>query len=132
MRLQLPKQLRLLQGSDQLQKKNKQRDFIDKCTLGDVFVDATKPKVLKGSKETMSLQSINGVCPNMLGAYTLRLFMINNKLQNDCGKSKGEMWAMIVERKKIENSDQIMYGEDFDEGKGDGKSKKKKMIIQGG
>ena len=62
---------------------------------------------MRGSKETTSLQSINGACPNVLEAYALRQFMISNKLGNYRGKSKGEMCNMIVERKKNENLDQM-------------------------
>jgi predicted CopG family antitoxin len=40
--------------------------------------------------------------------------MIINKLQNYRNKSKSEMCRMIVERKKNENLDQIMYAKDFD------------------
>jgi hypothetical protein len=42
--------------------------------------------------------------------------MINNKLQNYRGKLKVDMCKMIVERKKHENLDKVMYGEDFDDG----------------
>jgi hypothetical protein len=77
------------------------------------------PKALKGSKDNTALQSIKGACPNVLGANTLCQFMINNKLQNYRGKSKGKMCSLIVERKKNENLDQIIYGEDFDGGKED-------------
>jgi hypothetical protein len=79
-----------------LQRERKQLEFIAKCAIGDVVVDAANPKPLRGSKESMSLQSINGACPNTLGAYGLHQFMISHKLGNYCGKSKGEMCNMIV------------------------------------
>jgi hypothetical protein len=96
-----------------LEKERKQKEFIKKCTIANVTVDVANPKLLKGSKDTTPLQSINGACPNLLGANALRQFMINNKLQNYQNKSKGEMCAMIAERKKNENLDEIMYGKDF-------------------
>jgi hypothetical protein len=136
MPLQIIKQLRLLQGSNHMQRKN----INSGSSLTSVF--AANPKALKGSKDTTALQSIKGACPNLLGADALHQFMINNKLQNYCRKSKGKMCSsMIIERKKNENLDQIMYGEDFDGGKdddvdskdseeevtgGDGSTKKKK------
>jgi hypothetical protein len=67
-----------------------------------LMVDAANLELLKGSKETTTaLQSIKGACSSALGAYCLHQFMINNKLQNYWGKSKGKMCSMIVERKKI-------------------------------
>jgi hypothetical protein len=85
---------------EKVDRERKQREFIAKCTIGDVVVDAATLKALRGSKETTSLQSINGACPNVLGVYALRQFMISNKLGNYRGKSKCKMCNMIVERKK--------------------------------
>ncbi len=65
------------------EREQKQQDFIAKCTLDDIVVDAANLKPLRGSKETTSLQSINGACPNLLGAYdALHQFMISNKLRS--------------------------------------------------
>jgi hypothetical protein len=86
---------------ERLERERKQREFIAKCTLNDVVVDAANLKPLRGSKETTSLQTISGACPNVLGAYALRQFMISNKLGNYRGKSKGKVCDMIVERKKM-------------------------------
>ena len=86
---------------EKLERERKQREFIAKCTISDVVVDAANPKALRGSKDTTSLQSINGACPNVLEVYALRQFMISNKLGNYRGKSKGKVCDMIVERKKM-------------------------------
>jgi hypothetical protein len=129
-----------------LEKERKQKEFIEKCTIADVLVDAENPKSLKGSTDTTPLQSIKGACPNLLSANALRQFMIINKLLNYRNKSKSEMCSMIVQRKKNENLDQIMYGEDFGGEKdgdddseddteevtgGDGNSKKPKRLSKG-
>ncbi len=95
------------------EKERQQAEFIANCTLANVLVDAENPKSLKGSTDTTVIQSIKGVCPNLLGHNVLRQFMIINKLQNYRNKSKSEMCRMIVERKKNENLDQIMYAKDF-------------------
>jgi hypothetical protein len=70
---------------------------------------------LKGSSSgaTTALQSIKGVGPNLLGHNALRQFMIKNKVQNYRGKSKREMLRMIVESKKNEGLDELMYSEDY-------------------
>jgi hypothetical protein len=65
---------------ERIERERKQREFIVKCTLDDVVVDTANLKPLRGSKETTSLQSFNGACPNILGAYALCQFMISNKL----------------------------------------------------
>jgi hypothetical protein len=51
-----------------LEKERKQKEFIEKCTIADVLVDAENPKSLKGSTDTTPLQSIKGACPNLLSA----------------------------------------------------------------
>jgi hypothetical protein len=129
-----------------LEKERKQKEFIEKCTIADVLVDAENPKSLKGSTDTTPLQSIKGACPNLLSANALRQFVIINKLLNCRNESKSEMCSMIVQRKKNENLDQIMYGEDFGGEKdgdddseddteevtgGDGNSKKPKRLSKG-
>jgi hypothetical protein len=96
-----------------LEKERTQQALIDACTIGDVVIDATNQKTLK---ETNALIIIKGACPNQLGANALRQFIINNKLQNYRGKSEVERCKMIVERKKNENLDEVMYGADFDNG----------------
>jgi hypothetical protein len=93
-------------------RERKQSEFLKKCTLADVLLDAENPKSLKGSTDTTALQIIKRVCPNLLGCNSLRHFMIVNKLTYR-NKSKSEMCQMIVERKKNEDLDQIMYSEDF-------------------
>jgi hypothetical protein len=96
------------------EKERQQAEFITNCTLADVLVDARNPKSLKGSTDTTVIQSIKGVCPNLLEHNVLRQFMTINKLQNYQNKSKSKMCRMIVERKKNENLDQIMYADGFD------------------
>jgi hypothetical protein len=51
----------------QKEKDQKQSDFIEKCSIADVLVDAINPKSLKGSSDNTALQSIKGACPNLLG-----------------------------------------------------------------
>jgi hypothetical protein len=63
----------------------------------------------------MALQSIKGVCPNLLGCNFLCHFMIVNK-PTYRNKPKSKMCRMIVERKKDEDLDQITYSKDFDGG----------------
>jgi hypothetical protein len=105
----------LLERTKKLREKEwQQAEFIANCTLANVLVDAEYPKSLKCSTDTTVIQSIKGVRPNLLGHNVLRQFMIINKLQNYWNKSKSEMCRMIVERKKNENLDQIMYAKDFD------------------
>ena len=96
-------------------KELKQFEFIESCTIADVVIDASTPLQLKGygSNVTTSLQSIKGVCPNLLGHNTARHFMIKNKMQNYRGKSKRELLGLIVEAKKNEGIDELMYSEDF-------------------
>jgi hypothetical protein len=107
------KALQLERAEKQREREQKQWEFLEKCTLSDVVVDAESPNFLKGSSNTTALQSIKGVCQNLLGCNSLRHFMIANKLTY-WNKSKSEMCRLIVERKKNENLDQIMYSEDFD------------------
>jgi hypothetical protein len=95
------------------EKEQQQIDFIESCTIADALVDEAKPITLKGCKDTTPLRSIKGVCISLLGVKVLRSFMIKNKIQYK-NKTKGEMCALIVERKKNEHLDQIMYSEDFE------------------
>jgi hypothetical protein len=90
-------------------KKKKQLLFIAQCTLHDVLVDLTAPKLFKGSTKTTALQSIKGACVNQLGFPVIRQFCIINKIAGWRGKSKVEMCDMIVERKRHANMDQVMY-----------------------
>jgi hypothetical protein len=107
-------------GQKARDREQKQCEFLQKCTLADVLLGAENPKSLKGSTDTTTaLQSIKGVCSNLLGCNSLRNFMIVNKLTYR-NKSKSEMCRIIVEREKNEDLDQIMYSEDFD---GDAKDK---------
>ena len=67
-----------------------------------------------GCSNTTPPQSTKGVCLSLVGAKLLQQFMIQNKLHYK-NKTKAEMCAMIVERKKNEELlDKIMYSEDFD------------------
>jgi hypothetical protein len=45
------------------ERERKHCEFLKKCTLADVLLDAENPKSLKGSTNTTALQSIKGVCP---------------------------------------------------------------------
>jgi hypothetical protein len=94
------------------ERERKQCEFLRKCTLANVLLHTENPISLKGSTNTTALQSIKGVCPNLLGCNSLCRFVIVNKLTY-WNKSKSKMCRMIVARKKKEDLDQIMYSEDF-------------------
>jgi hypothetical protein len=81
------------------ERERKQCEFLKKCTLADVLLDAEYPKAFKGSTGTAALQSIKGVCPNLLGCNFLHHFMIVNKLTYIAISQRSEMCRMIVERK---------------------------------
>jgi hypothetical protein len=72
------------------EKGRKQCELLKKCTLADVLLGAENPKSLKGPTNTTALQSIQGVCPNLLRCNSLHHFMIVNKLAYR-NKSKSEI-----------------------------------------
>ncbi len=95
------------------EKEQQQIDFIETCTIADALVDEAQPMTVKGCKDTTPLRSIKGVCISLLGVKVLRSFVTKNKIQCK-NKSKLEMCALIVERKKNEHLDQTMHSEDFE------------------
>jgi hypothetical protein len=74
------KALQIERAQKARERERKQCEFLKKCTLSDVLLDAENPKLLNGSTNTTAPQSIKGVCPNLLGRNSLRHFMIVNKL----------------------------------------------------
>jgi hypothetical protein len=82
-------------------KDQKQSDFIEKCSIADVLVDATNPKSLKGSSDTTALQSIKGACPNLLGANALRQFMIKKNSRTIGGSRKARCAARSSKERKM-------------------------------
>jgi hypothetical protein len=52
-------------GKRKRKSRNIARQFIEKCTIVEVWVGAANQKSLKGSSDTTpALQSIKGACPN--------------------------------------------------------------------
>jgi hypothetical protein len=98
------------------EKEREQTAFILECTFDDVIVDENNPKALKGPGSNFTaLQTIKGACINLLSSNMLRQFCINNKIEGYRGKTKLQFCAMICERKRHGNLDEVMYPNDFDD-----------------